>query len=707
MPEKVYNMLLGGLLLAALLFATPATAEIGTEIILDRSISTYILSDRMEILEDPYQSFKVYEIVNGPHQSEFKTFTSGSPNFGRTDSAFWFRTLLVNPYPHPMHLVLEQPLPYIDSMDIYTPDPGKPGEFRLSHAGDRQPFYEREGTHFGFLFHLTLAPEEKMPIHIRVASRAALITPFTFWLAPAWDEHIQSLNAAYGLFFGILLVLTLLSLSLYLFLRDTTYLLFSLFVFCVALMVATSNGLSFKYLWPDSPWLAERMQLVSISLVMLTGTAYARNFLNTRTLLPRMDQWLRGFLYLMTVIVGLSFALTDVVTLALVTLVLIQIYSPLLLLTGLQALKQGNLSARFYLLAWSSSLIGASIASLTLLGVLPYHFILLNATSFGFLLDVTLLSVAMADKIHTIRAERDRANERAHNSLLEASKHLEAEVEHRTRELNMVRHDADSANQAKTQFLANISHEFRTPLTSIIGFSELLLNGSNGSLKEKQKLNLKLIHDSGMHLNALISDLLDVSVIEAGKLKISMSPMPFRMVLDEVLALFEALAAEKQIRIVDTTTEDLPYFVVADRVRLRQVITNLLTNAIKYSPENSDVWVSLKRRDGKVRFSVIDAGPGIAPSDLEKIFTPFTRVREVAEKVDGIGIGLSITKLLINLMAGEISVESRIGRGSRFHIDLVETVDQTEVQNCPPELVPEKKPPSSALNKKKNSDSPV
>ncbi len=330
-------------------------------------------------------------------------------------------------------------------------------------------------------------------------------------------------------------------------------------------------------------------------------------------------------------------------------------------------------AARFYLLAWTSSLVGAIVASLTLLGVLPYHFVLLHATSIGFLLDAGLLSLAMADRIHIIRLERDLANQRAHNTLLEARNNLEHEVERRTHELVTAKQMADSANQAKTQFLANMSHELRTPLTSIIGFSELLISQTKEPLTENQRHNVKIIHESGIHLNLLIDDVLDVSVIESGHLKVNMIPVSFRAVLDDVLAVVGTMASHKTVTIIDTTNENLPYMVMADKVRLRQVVTNLLTNAIKYSFENSEVLVCLSRCDGKVRLSVSDSGPGISPADLENIFKPFTWLEEMADKADGIGIGLSIAKKLVGLMAGEITVDSRIGRGTNFHVDLVET----------------------------------
>lgn len=648
-------------------------AEIETRILLDRNTGSYSLSEHMEILEDAEQAFTINDIVIGKQQRDFRRFRGKTPNFGSTQSAFWLRTKVVNPYPHDLHLVLEQPLPFLDSIDLYTPHPGKPGAFRVSHAGDRRPFAEREVPHHHFLFNLTLAPGEVLPIHIRIASRVTLMTPFSLWLKPAWDEHAGYLAMGHGIFFGILTTLFILALLLTIFLKDPVYPLYALFILSIALMYATTQGLSYKYLWPDSPWLAERMQVASITFVMFAGSLFARTFLATRVHLPRLDRVLLGFMVVLAGVIALSFSVSEVKLVAVFSFSLIQFYAPLLLLCGVLSRRKGVPAARFYLLAWTLSLIGSTIASLTMLGAIPYHFLLLHATSLCFIIDSILLALAMTDRINAIRVERDLANKRAHDMLIESRDKLESEVERRTRELVEAKREAESANQAKTRFLANMSHELRTPLTSIIGFSELLMGESKGPLLDVQKRNLQVIHKAGIHLSSLINDVLDVSVVESGNLSVNMEPVSFRTVLDEVLVTVGTMTGGKTVSVTDTTTEDQAFVVVADKVRLRQVVTNIVSNAVKYSSENSNVWVSLSSRDGKVRLSVVDNGPGIAPADIERIFTPFTRLEEVAEKVDGVGIGLSITKMLITQMAGEIHVESRVGRGTTFHVDLVET----------------------------------
>ncbi len=674
MPDSytIFRCLLLQVVLS-LLLVLPAAAKIDKRILLDRDIASFAMSAQMEILEDPQQSYDITAVTLGKQQLKFKPFNAISPNFGNTQSAFWLRTVLHNPYPYAVQLVLEQPLPFLDSIDLYTPDPDRPGEFRVRHAGDRRPFSEREVPHHHFLFNLTLAPGEELPIHIRIASRVTLMAPFTFWFKSAWDQHAENLALISGSFGGMLMVLFLMSLLLTFLLKDPIYPLFALFVLSIAFMTATTHGLSYRYLWPGSPWLAERMQVAGITFVMFSGTLYARVFLGTRKHLPRLDRILYLFLVTLALIIVATFWVDEVKPVAIFSFSVIQFYSPLLLLSGVLCKRKGVPAARFYMLAWTLSLIGSTIASLTMLGIIPYHFALLHATSIGFIFDSVLLALAMADRIIAIRAERDQARKRVHETLVNARSNLESEVERRTRELVVAKREADSANQTKTQFLARMSHELRTPLTSIIGYSELLLGDKSLPLQEHQRRNLRIIHRSGAHLSALINDILDISVIESGKLSVNMTPISFREVLAEVLAAVGSMAGEKSIRLVDTTSENKPYVVVADRVRLRQVVTNLLTNAIKYSPPKSDVWVNLKSREGKVRLSVIDAGPGIASADLEKIFKPFTRLEEMADQVDGIGIGLSITKMLIGLMAGEINVESRVGRGTSFHVDLVET----------------------------------
>jgi DNA-binding response OmpR family regulator len=230
------------------------------------------------------------------------------------------------------------------------------------------------------------------------------------------------------------------------------------------------------------------------------------------------------------------------------------------------------------------------------------------------------------------------------------------------------------ANRLKTEFLANMSHELRTPLNSIIGFTEVLIDEKFGGLNERQRRYLQNVHQSGRHLLRLINDLLDQSKIEAGRLEVARQRCAARHLTYEAVTTVQPMADAKQITLV-TDPRDAPRlpFVAGDMTRFRQVIFNLLANAIKFTPIGGRVEVrSQLGADGSyVRTTVSDTGPGIPADEIGRLFTPFTQLPGTRElHVTGTGLGLALSKNLVELMGGRIGVVSTPGEGATFFVEL-------------------------------------
>jgi GAF domain-containing protein len=221
------------------------------------------------------------------------------------------------------------------------------------------------------------------------------------------------------------------------------------------------------------------------------------------------------------------------------------------------------------------------------------------------------------------------------------------------------------ASQHKSEFLANMSHELRTPLNAIIGFSEVLSERMFGELNEKQEEYLKDIHASGQHLLSLINDILDLSKIEAGRMELELTDFHLPAALDNALTLVRERAGRRGIALHMTADERLDY-VRADERKVRQVVLNILSNAIKFTPEGGRIEVRAIPVDGSVQVSVTDTGVGIAPEDQEAIFEEFRQVGTADKKVEGTGLGLALSRKFIELHGGRIWVESQVGVGSTF-----------------------------------------
>ncbi|MFP5431002.1 MAG: 7TM diverse intracellular signaling domain-containing protein [Gammaproteobacteria bacterium] len=643
------------LVLLVLLPAAPATASARPALALDGPISLTRLEPHVSHYCDPGGTLTIADI----RHRTLAPLKYPAISFGNRRDTCWFHFTLVNRSDAPLDLLLRINNPVLDHIELHFPDSSGQAPVVM---GDERPFAMRPLHTRAFTVPLMLPAHSTQDYYLKVSSTSSLNLPLQIAsVQPFIGEHERE-EWLHGAGFGVAAGILIYHLFLWVAVRERVYRFYVLYAAAAFGYLLCFEGMGFR-LWPAHPVWNAHAQLFFIYLMMGAGSLFARDFLDTGAsrLADRALCLAAGLSVLMT---GAQFILplaTGYLLQPLVAMVVISIIAA----TAVSRWRQGMREARLFVAAWSMLLVLGMLLSLHSVGLTPAlpFLVTLNGMEIGFILQQVLLSLALANRLNTLKDEQNQ--------------------QHKI----IVRTEAENA--AKTEFLAKMSHEIRTPMNALLGITQLL---QDTALDNTQKSYVDTLHSSGHALLHVINDILDYSKISAGMVSVETTDFDLHALIRECVDVFQLAARDKSLRLDCQVADEVPRTLQGDPNRLRQVLLNLLSNAVKFTARGA-VRLQVRRlssfADGRVRigFEVTDSGIGIPADKIPSLFDWFTQAdSSTAREYGGTGLGLAISQQLINLMGGIITVTSKPGNGSTFSFSLVFSPARAEVAPAHPPL---------------------
>jgi len=389
-----------------LLAAFSISSTLYAAITVDDSQDSYLLGNHIEYLEEKGSVLSLEDIMSAQQNFRFEQAKGPVPNFGQVNSAFWFKINVNHQLSEKKHWLIELDFPYFDHIEFYAPDTH--GRYNKIITGDTYPFSQRPIKTHNFVFDVDLPPKQLTTLFFRIQTTTSLQLPLVLWEPKAFIQSNSKKRYGFGIFYGILLVMIFYNLFIYISVRDITYFYYISYICLILTANLSINGLAFEYLWPNSPTITNLSVPLFLNLAIFTAILFARSFLQVREYSPHLDFVIKVFATLTLLAAIATLVISSSIALKLAIALNLSV-GVTLLITSLYGVIKKQRRAYFFLAAWGTLCVGAILISLLSVGVIPVNFFTLYSGQIGIVVEVFILSLALADRINTEKSEKFKA----------------------------------------------------------------------------------------------------------------------------------------------------------------------------------------------------------------------------------------------------------------------------------------------------------